>query len=183
MAGEDDDRLWKRIAGDVRPLKKRGGRVAPEISATKPAPKPPAKTARPKRAAAPSAPPPPPPPAPPELTPETAPGLDRRTQERLRRGQAEIEGRIDLHGMRQAEAEVALARFLKSAHAARKRVVLVITGKGTRADGGIGAIRAALPGWLNAPDLRPLVVAFRPAHARHGGAGAWYVVLKRKRAA
>ncbi|WP_425459704.1 Smr/MutS family protein [Hankyongella ginsenosidimutans] len=44
-----------------------------------------------------------------------------------------------------------------------------------------GILRAALPQWLETPALRPFVAALRPAHPRHGGAGAWYVILRRVR--
>ena len=53
--------------------------------------------------------------------------------------------------------------------------VLVITGKGR---GGEGVLRAQLPRWLSQPDLRPLVSRLAPAHARHGGSGAFYVFLR-----
>jgi DNA-nicking Smr family endonuclease len=62
------------------------------------------------------------------------------------------------------------------------RVLLVVTGKGARGgEGGRGVIRAALPHWLETPALRPYVAALRAAHPRHGGAGAWYVILRRRR--
>ncbi len=62
--------------------------------------------------------------------------------------------------------------------------VLVITGKGRReADGseptGAGVLRRRLPQWLSDPDLRVHVSGFAPAHRDHGGAGAWYVFLRR----
>lgn len=117
----------------------------------------------------------------PELGPDTAPGLDKRTAARLRRGQLPIEARIDLHGLTRDEAHRALEGFLGSAHDAGKRCVLVITGKGLRASGEMGVLRDAVPRWLNAPPIRPLILAFRPAPPRDGGAGALYVLLKRKR--
>jgi len=91
-----------------------------------------------------------------------------------------IEGRLDLHGMILVEAEMALEKFLKSAHVRGVRCVLVITGKGLRGNG-TGVIRAALPGWLNGSSLRPIVVAFSQARPADGGAGAFYVYLRRDR--
>jgi len=122
---------------------------------------------------------PPPAPTQPPLAPGSTPGLDKRTAERLRRGQIAIEARIDLHGHKQAEAHRALTAFIIGAAEAGRRCVLVITGKGA---GGAGVIRAAVPAWLNAPELRPKILAFRPAQPRDGGTGALYVLLKRKRA-
>ena len=65
-------------------------------------------------------------------------------------------------------------------------MVLVITGKGGHDRGGImrdgrGVLRASLPGWLKASPLRNSIVGIYQAHRRHGGEGAVYVYLKRRR--
>lgn len=118
-----------------------------------------------------------------------ASGVDRRTAQRLARGQMPIEGRIDLHGMTQAKARRALERFLADAEGAGRRCVLVITGKGAERDSGesampdrdTGVLRRSLPRWLALPGLRERVVAYCPAIPRHGGAGAFYILLRRRR--
>ena len=56
--------------------------------------------------------------------------LDRRTITALRRGTQQIEGVIDLHGMRQSEAHAALIGFLRRSQDSGRKLVLVITGKG-----------------------------------------------------
>jgi len=119
----------------------------------------------------------------------TASGVDRRTAQRLARGQTPIEARIDLHGMTQAKARRALERFLVDAEGAGRRCVLVITGKGAERDRGedampdrdAGVLRRSLPRWLALPGLRERVVAYCPAIPRHGGAGAFYILLRRRR--
>ncbi|MEJ2121767.1 MAG: Smr/MutS family protein [Alphaproteobacteria bacterium] len=186
---EDDALLWKRIAETTKPLPGRSVKLpaarakqrATKTSAPAPAPPQPAPNAPPK------------PPKPPELRPGDAKGLDRRTAERLRRGQFPIEARIDLHGQTQAEAHRALIAFVTGSHKAGRRCVLVITGKGgppgARRDSGEGVmpdrergiLRRAVPRWLNEPDLRPLILSFAQAQPAHGGAGAVYVLLRRKR--
>jgi DNA-nicking Smr family endonuclease len=108
-----------------------------------------------------------------------ATGMDARTLTRLRRGQTRIEARIDLHGMTQAEAYAALTEFVVDARNEGRRTLLVITGRGTRAGPGGGVLRTQLPGWLNGPVLRPHVLAFAPAQPKHGGAGAFYVYLRK----
>ncbi len=110
-----------------------------------------------------------------------APGLDRRTQLRLRRGKVNIEARLDLHGMTQTAAHDALHHFLERAFMAGKKTVLVVTGKGLRADGRIGVLRQAVPQWLNTFPLRQWVHAFDHAAARDGGEGALYIVMRRQR--
>jgi DNA-nicking Smr family endonuclease len=97
---------------------------------------------------------------------------------KLRRGRLPIEGRLDLHGMTQAAAVDKLAAFIERAEAAGKRCVLVITGKGL-ASGGI--LRDQVPRWLNQAPNRARVLAFDYAQPQHGGAGALYVLLKRRR--
>ncbi|MBT5416039.1 MAG: DNA mismatch repair protein MutS, partial [Rhodospirillaceae bacterium] len=128
-----------------------------------------------------TSPPAPPKPAAPILEPGRAPGLDRRTADRLRRGLLPIDARIDLHGMIQAEAHGALTEFIHDSASAGLRCVLVITGRGSRSAGGMGVLRAAVPDWLNRPVCRGFVLAFAPAQPRHGGDGALYVLLRRKR--
>ena len=89
-----------------------------------------------------------------------------------------IEQTLDLHGRTQDEAHGALARFLAAAQAAGCRCVLVVTGKGL---GSGGTLRHMVPRWLNEGANREHIVAFSPAQARHGGAGALYVLLRRHR--
>jgi len=103
-------------------------------------------------------------------------GVDRATAERLRRGQRDIEARLDLHGMTQAEAHRALAGFVSGSRAAGRRCVLVITGHG-RMSGGI--LKSAVPRWLHEPDLRRHVLAIASARPQHGGSGALYVLLRK----
>ncbi|VBB69574.1 Smr protein/MutS2 [invertebrate metagenome] len=109
--------------------------------------------------------------------------IDRRTATRFRRGRLSIESRLDLHGLGQPRAHVALRRFVDMAWRSGLRSVLVITGKGNRADGSIGVLRAAVPLWLNEPDLRPKVLSFTYARPRDGGEGALYLLIRRRRVA
>ncbi|MBK4718877.1 Smr/MutS family protein [Azospirillum sp. YIM DDC1] len=106
--------------------------------------------------------------------------IDRRTADRFSRGEMEIDGRIDLHGMSQAQAHGALSGFVHRAWHEGRRCVLVITGKGTYT-GGVGVLRQSVPRWLADAALRPMVLAVRPAQPRHGGDGALYVLIKRRR--
>jgi DNA-nicking Smr family endonuclease len=112
------------------------------------------------------------------LDPHRPVGLDRRTWLRLKRGQVVIEQTLDLHGRTQDEAHGALARFVVAAQGAGCRCVLVVTGKGL---GSGGTLRHMVPRWLNEGANREHIVAFCPAQARHGGAGALYVLLRRQR--
>jgi DNA-nicking Smr family endonuclease len=107
-------------------------------------------------------------------------GIDRANAERLKRGQHRIEARLDLHGLTQADAHRVLALFVRSAHEAGRRCVLVITGRGLGANGS-GVLKSALPRWLEEPELRRQILATSPARPCHGGAGALYLLLRRRR--
>ena len=108
-------------------------------------------------------------------------GIDKRTAQRMRRGQLPIEGRVDLHGLTQEEAHRALSSFLAGSQKAGRRCILVVTGKGLRRDGGTGVLRANVPHWLNQPPNRGRVIAFSYAVPKDGGEGALYVLLRRAR--
>jgi len=113
--------------------------------------------------------------------------MDPKAHARLKRGKLAPEARIDLHGMTLDRARGALTSFLLSCHAQDRRLVLVITGKGRHVEdlGPIpmrpGALRHNVPLWLQAPPLSQVVLQVVAAHPRHGGAGACYVWLRRKR--
>jgi DNA-nicking Smr family endonuclease len=100
-------------------------------------------------------------------------------RQKLARGHDAIDARIDLHGRTQAQAHRALRNFLLDAQATGYRYVLIITGKGR--DHEQGVLRRQVPLWLEAPEFRGLVVGFDTAHAGHGGSGALYVRVRRKR--
>ncbi len=152
LSQEDRD-LWRHVTRDAKPLKKRAPapRAAPEPKAAAPVPEPEApapKTAKPaqiERAAPRPAPPAPVKPAPvkpaaPALAHGRAAGVDRRSAQRLTRGQLPVEAALDLHGHTQDQAHAALDRFLSEAQARGLRCVLVITGKGTTKEAG-GVLR------------------------------------------
>lgn len=113
--------------------------------------------------------------------------MDHKAFGRLRRGKMAPEARLDLHGLTLAQAHPALIGFILRAQRQGKRLVLVITGKGkTAPDEGPmpvrrGLLRHAVPHWLRAAPLAQSVLQISEAHAKHGGAGALYVYLRRHR--
>lgn len=116
--------------------------------------------------------------------------MDRKRFVALSRGKADPEARLDLHGMTLAQAHAALNGFVLRAHAQGQRLVLVITGKGASEPGASeayfalrprGALRQQVPHWLASAPLSGVVLQITPAHRRHGGAGAYYVYLRRHR--
>jgi len=195
----DDLALWHHTARSVTPLKRAKARV-PEVGApsetkpkSQPAPirTPSSKTDTPQHASK-LAPPPTPTRAAPQKTPPPLVPIERRKHRRIARGHVEIDARLDLHGLRQADAERRLRTFLLRARADGLRTVLVITGKGGErgADdqhaasdrSARGILRRSVPMWLEAADLRECVAGIAPAHVRHGGSGALYIHIRKVRA-
>lgn len=115
--------------------------------------------------------------------------LDARWDRRLRRGEVEPDLSIDLHGHTLTSAHTLVDATLARAVARNARVILIVAGRDRSREASThplphegrprGAIRAALSGWLAASDHAGHLLALRPAHKRHGGAGAVYLVLKR----
>jgi DNA-nicking Smr family endonuclease len=168
----DDERvLWRAVTSTIAPLKGRKTAIAAMAEIAPVAAKP---KEKPSKAM-------PPAPSSQRLTPPPLATLDRRTRQRIARGRTEIDGRLDLHGLTQAEAHVVLARFLHQAQAREAKVVLVITGKGGPAGEGRGVLKRQVPFWLESAELRSLVIGFENAGAGHGGDGALYVRVRRGR--
>ncbi|HEV7264070.1 MAG TPA: Smr/MutS family protein [Falsiroseomonas sp.] len=162
--------LWHAFTADIAPLfgharpdPPPSSDPAPEAAPPKPLPK--AAAPAPQRALA------------PEIRVGEQPGgLDRKRWRTLRKGDATSERTLDLHGRRVNDAHVALRAFLHDALLDGVRMVTVVTGKGPQPDGGI--LKRELPHWLNAADLRPLVLGAAHPHPTNTGA---VTILLRKR--
>jgi DNA-nicking Smr family endonuclease len=160
--------LWHRVMAETAPASERQPLQPPSSP-----PAPPARPAavRPRDGAVPRA-------HSRALDPQRPVDLDRRTWLRLKRGQVELERTLDLHGQTQDQAHRRLSGFVAEAQAQGSRYVLVVTGKGLETG---GTLRHMVPRWLNEEPNRARVVAYCPAQPRHGGAGALYVLLRRRR--
>jgi len=113
-------------------------------------------------------------------------GLDTGWDRKLAKGQVSPDFTLDLHGCTPDAAHGRLLHGLAQAKAMRARLVLLVTGRPRPADPADrtnrrGAIRAKVIDWLAASEHAHDVAAIRGAHPRHGGQGALYIVLKRKR--
>ncbi len=158
----EEQRIWSMVAATVHPLTARGAAkpAQPQTldAAARIEPKRPTALARPQR--------------------QAVEDIEPNRKHRIVREREEIGGRLDLHGMTQDRARAALEGFLLRAWDDGWRAVLVITGKGVQGD---GVLKKRAPEWLGAPHLTHIVAGLSEAHRHHGGAGALYVALKRKR--
>lgn len=116
-----------------------------------------------------------------EYTEGTRLGLDPRLMTRLRRGEFAVQAHIDLHGMIQADAKLALEEFIVSSVRKGLRAVLVVHGRGLRSPGGMPILKHAAAQWLSHGHMGGFVLAFATARPADGGAGAMYVLLRRDR--
>lgn len=192
LPSADEAALWHNYVKDVARLPRDPAEAATPLPPAAPAPK--AAAAEPAKPARPA---PPAPVAPrimirlPSPSPRsfekpvtrradrTGPvDIDRRTWQRLHRGEMVVESRLDLHGLTQIAAYDRLAAFIDHAWRVGSRCVLVITGRGS---GDVGILRTMTPRWLDEIPMRDKVLAYAQAKTHHGGAGALYVLIRRQR--
>ena len=179
--------MWAQVARTVTPLEKRRAAVQAAVLATAPTkavvsvPVSPPKKVK-GRVPAPL----PPKPVVPKPKADAPLHLDGSWEKRISKGTLAPDFSLDLHGSNLDQAYVRLMHGLTQAKAMGARVVLIVTGKPRPVDAmdrgtARGAIRAKITDWLGASDHAHDIVAIRGAHRRHGGQGAIYVVLKKRR--
>ncbi len=113
---------------------------------------------------------------------------------KLRRGKIKIDLRIDFHGNTLTEAEKIFNETVKKSYINNKRCILFVTGKGL----GIkkekeyfgqqntpklfyGKIRSSFMVWAKKSELSKYIMAVERAKIEHGGDGAFYVYLRKKK--
>ncbi len=147
----EENALWKRVAATVKPLHRAPSPLEPAAPPTVRPPKP---------------------------------------ERRLRKGHVRPDLSIDLHGHSLASAQALLDDAIGRALLRGARVLLVVAGRLRPGADRLpqpheprprGAIRASLADWLAVSPHADRIVALRPAHISHGGAGAVYVILRRSR--
>ena len=116
-----------------------------------------------------------------------SPNMDKKNFKKLVKGKMEIEGTIDLHGLTADQAKIKLITFINHSYSLGKRLIIVITGKGKHKGFDEfqrpinGVLRQNLPEWLSGPSVSSKVLQVTQAQPKHGGAGAFYVYLRRQR--
>lgn len=109
--------------------------------------------------------------------------LDGGWERRISRGVIEPDWTIDLHGHSLDAAWSVLDQGLARAIAGEARIILLITGKPPKDETPVtrGKIRGAVGTWLESSRHAEHIAAVRNAHPRHGGRGALYIILRRRR--
>lgn len=173
---EGDAALWARFTQDIRPLGTRPQAHIPHIPMPRPHQQMRARDIDAPRTRA--------------TGPVQHATLDGSWEKSLASGKITPDRSIDLHGLTQSEAHARVHQLIPMAYAQGARVLLVVTGRSPLSPDAMtvmqgarprGMIRASLSHWLDSAELRPFVAAMRPAHQKHGGKGAFYIVLRRAR--
>lgn len=172
----DEEALWNALIRSVRPIRPHARPAMAAPAAPDPAPLPPTKrlTLPPQRPIA----------AAPPKTPAAV--LDSGWERRIKGGTISPDMSIDLHGHTLAAAHGQLNQAIAQGLARDARVLLVVTGKPPKSSAaGAGSRRGAIRGeighWLETSPYADRIASVRIAHPRHGGDGALYLILRRKK--
>lgn len=162
---EKERRMWGRVTHNIKPLNQREteGDSIPESPSS---PKSPERAEKPivKRAVV----------KPPLLI------VNRESERNIKRGRVRVEASCDLHDLSVNAAHNQIRKFVRQNRLKGCRCVLIITGKGHN---GEGKIRRTFRLWLETEEAKQLISGYSTAHVRHGGAGAFYLFLRRTKLA
>ncbi len=100
---------------------------------------------------------------------------EKNLRRQLKKGLIPIDGRLDLHGKTQLQAEKALKQFLQQAFYMNIYCLLIIHGKGYNSAGNIPVLRE-LTHYILSQELK--ITFYGSAIAKHGGSGATYAILR-----
>ena len=109
----------------------------------------------------------------------------------LKRGKINVDRRIDLHGYGLIEAHEKFISEVKKNYDKNKRCLLIITGKGVHKkienEQGAspklfyGKIKNSIINWINEDDINKYILTYQDAGFEHGGDGALFVYLRKKK--
>ncbi len=107
-------------------------------------------------------------------------GVGPKIMKKLKRGEFSVQDYIDLHGLTKKEAETVVDEFIIKSYHRGMRCVLIVHGRGLGSLNHKPAIKKELPVWFRRGMLKRIVLAFVTAKPCDGGAGALYVLLKKR---
>ncbi|MCE2992492.1 MAG: Smr/MutS family protein [Candidatus Jidaibacter sp.] len=105
--------------------------------------------------------------------------LDFKISRKINRGQIFIDAKLDLHGFTEMQAFDALQAFVQKSFASSHRLVIVITGKGSKESPSV--LKNKLPTWIHTDSIAPFIIGFSQASRTHGGEGALYLYLRKNK--
>ncbi|QKX01152.1 DNA mismatch repair protein MutS [Wolbachia endosymbiont of Dipetalonema caudispina] len=106
--------------------------------------------------------------------------LDYNTKLKIDKGKCLINNKLDLHGYSIEDAYSKLIDFIIENYKVGNRYLLIITGQ-SNIVGKTEIIKNNLSKWLNNSKIQYMVLYYRQAIKRHGGKGAFYVLLRKNK--
>ena len=108
----------------------------------------------------------------------------------LKRGKIKIDRRLDLHGYSLLDAYEVFKKEIKKTYNNNKRCILIITGKGAHIKKNNdnlkpklfhGKIKNSIISWINEEELQKYIYTYQDAGFEHGGDGAIFVYLRKRK--
>ncbi len=100
---------------------------------------------------------------------------------KLKAGTYSPEAHVDLHGKNIEQAYATLVSFVKHAYQDGKRHLIVVTGRGKNSPGGTPVLRERVQAWFTRDPFKRVVLGFCSAKPSDGGAGALYLLLRKRK--
>ena len=112
--------------------------------------------------------------------------LEKNTLKKIKKGKLKIESKLDLHGFTIKESKEKVVNFILRNYKSKRRLLLLITGKGKRlsvSEGwrGTGKLKENVPLWLRSVELSKYILWFDFATPENGGKGALMIYLKKSK--
>jgi hypothetical protein len=107
--------------------------------------------------------------------------IDKKTLNAIKNDKLKFDAVLDLHGRTIEEACGLLFHFIKSNYVNGKRILRIITGVGRRSKEGQVTIKSQFSKWIFNSEISSFILSSTPAMPKHGGNGAYYVILRKKR--
>ena len=107
-------------------------------------------------------------------------GFSRKLMKKLKNGVFPFQDYIDLHGLTKQAAKAKVRDFLLQSHKLGLRCVLIVHGRGLNSPDSFPVLKERLPLWLGRGPVKKIVLAFATARPYDGGAGAVYVLLRKR---
>ncbi|UYH53220.1 Smr/MutS family protein [Lawsonia intracellularis] len=105
-------------------------------------------------------------------------GFDKKLFTQLQSGLFRPKTTLDLHGFNIQQAFYTVVKFLHTAYITGQQPALIISGRGKNSPQGIPVLKEKLYEWVTQEPLKRIILAFCTAHARDGGTGAIYILLR-----
>ncbi|QLK58636.1 Smr domain-containing protein [Ehrlichia ruminantium] len=106
--------------------------------------------------------------------------LDKNTKKKIDKGKYHIDNILDLHGYTLDTAYSTLINFIITNYNESKKCLLIITGWGSKNQGN-NSIKSNFSKWLHNEQVAEIILYYKEAISRHGGKGAFYLLIKSKK--